>query len=109
MLKIIYLYHELNNMSMNHNQIDRSLRSIGKECFIKYFHEFKNPRYSDDDLVSLLMKKEDYTESGCKIRVTNARRIIKENGIKEALNLVIDSAKLDYTTIMMAKKLLSKY
>lgn len=92
---------------MDQQQLDRSLRSIGKECFVNYFEYFKNQKYSNNDLVALLMRKEVYTESGSKTRVTQSRRIISENKVKEALSMVIESSKLDVATILKAKKILS--
>ena len=93
---------------MDQQQLERSLRSIGKECFIKYYEYFINPKYSNSDLVALLMRKEGYTESGSRTRVTQTRRIINENKIKEALNMVIESSKLNGSTRVKATKLLSE-
>jgi hypothetical protein len=91
---------------MDQQQIDRSLRSIGKECFVNYFEYFKNLKYSNSDLVTLLKHEKGYTESGCRTRISQSRKIIRNGKTKEALNMVIESSKLDNATILKAKKLL---
>lgn len=73
---------------MNDEQLKRSLNSIGKGCFAKYFEAFNNLSISSDDLIDGLMKIENYKESGARTRVTQSRRIIKENRALDALQIV---------------------
>lgn len=49
---------------MNDDQLERSLRSIGKGCFVKYFGKFRDNRLNNHDLIDLLMKNENYSECG---------------------------------------------
>jgi len=79
---------------MNDKQLDRSLRSIGKECFVKYFKQFSDMRIKDYQLIDILMKNEGYTEIGCKTRVSQSRRIIREGRVIDALKEIIASERL---------------
>lgn len=90
---------------MNDKQLDRSLRSIGKECFIKYFEEFSNPRNKSEDLIDLLMKNEGYEESGCKTRVSQSKRIIESGRGKDALELVCNSERIPLSVRERAREL----
>lgn len=94
---------------MTQQQLERSLQSIGKECFVRYFEYFNDNHYSNGDLVSFLVQKEGYMESGCKVRVSQSRRIIKEEMVEDALNVIISSKRLDSATLMSAKKILSDF
>ena len=79
---------------MDDKQLDRSLRSIGKGCFVKYFKQFCNTRIKDYELIDILMKNEGYAETGCRTRVNQSRRIIREGRAKDALMEIITSEKL---------------
>ena len=80
---------------MDDTQLKRSLQSIGLKCFIKYFESFENKNIEDDDLIDGLMKVENYDEGGAKIRVSQSRRIIKEDRVADALNIIIESQKIE--------------
>jgi hypothetical protein len=92
---------------MEHQQLERNLASIGKDCFVKYFEYFRNPKYSNSDLATMLKQKEGYTDNACKTRVSKSRSIINDGKSKEALNMIIESSRLDPATILKAKKILS--
>ncbi len=49
---------------MNDDQLERSLRSIGKGCFVTYYCQFADRTQSDRSLIELLIRQEGYTESG---------------------------------------------
>jgi len=89
---------------MDQKQIERSLNSIGKTCFVKYFEYFNNPNYSHQELVDILISSEGHTKSACSTKVSKSRKIINEGKTIEALNLIIDSSRLDVSTILNAKK-----
>lgn len=93
---------------MNHQQLDRCLRSIGKECFIKYYDQFSDLGIRQEDLVDLLMKKEGYEESGCRTRISCSRRIFREGQAEEALREVIQSERLDGEIIRKASNILAR-
>ena len=78
---------------MDDKQLERSLQSIGKECFVKYFEDFMNSRLKNGDLIELLMSSEGYEESGCKTRVSQSRRIIDAGRADDALNIIMASQR----------------
>jgi len=45
---------------MNDEQLQRSLQSIGKACFVKYLDTFSNPQISNEDLIDYLIAQESY-------------------------------------------------
>ena len=100
---ILTLYKPSNRMptlryvtrgSMNDKQLLRSLQSIGKACFVRYFPQFSDKSMNNEDLIELLMRQENYVESGCITRVTQARRIIASERAVDALLIVASSVKV---------------
>lgn len=79
---------------MKDEQLLRSLQSIGKACFVRYFPQFNDKDLSNEDLIALLMRQECYAESGCRTRVTQARRIIANERSVDALRIVERSVKV---------------
>lgn len=73
----------------------RSLNSIGKECFIKYFEDFSDLSISKEYLINLISTRENYKITATRTRVNNARNIFKHGFEERALDLIIDSNKLD--------------
>lgn len=81
----IYSYDLDREQKVNDQQFDRTLRSIGKECFVTYFCEFANSSLSNEDVAEMLMRDTDYTEGSCRSRTSHARRIIREGRARDAL------------------------
>ena len=79
---------------MNDEQLLRSLQSIGKACFVMHFTQFSDKSLSNEDLIELLMREENYVESGCRTRVTQARRIIAGKRAVDALLIVASSVRV---------------
>jgi propanediol dehydratase large subunit len=79
---------------MNDEQLLRSLQSIGKACFVKYFPQFNDTSLSNEDLIELLMRQERYVEGGCITRVTQARKIIVNERAVDALRIVASSVRV---------------
>ena len=92
---------------MDENQLERSLQSIGKKCFVKYFDTFNDKKLSNEDVIEILMKNEGYEESGCRTRVTQARRIIKAEMSKSALSIISQSSKLEDSILEKAELILN--
>ncbi len=92
------------------NSIDltRCINSIGKSCFIKHFDLFADRKLRVVDKVDRLMQLENYTESGCHIRVTFADQIFENGFEKEALRVIIDSPKIAWTDKQRAKEILAR-
>ena len=79
---------------MTDDQLERSLRSIGKGCFVKYFCQFADQNLSNSDVTEMLMRQEGYAESGSRTRVSQARRIIGSGRAEDALRNVIQSDRI---------------
>ena len=79
---------------MNDDQLERSLRSIGKGCFVEYFCQFADQNLSNGDVIEALMRQEGYTETGSRTRVSQARRVIGSGRAEDALRNVIQSERI---------------
>ncbi len=91
---------------MDDKQLERSLQSIGKKCFVDYFETFNDQTLSKVEVIEILMKNEGYKESGCRTRETKARKIIKAKMTVKALINISKSSKLEDSTIKKANILL---
>ncbi|WP_219588240.1 hypothetical protein, partial [Vibrio parahaemolyticus] len=91
--------------AMDDKQLDRSLRSIGKECFVKYYELFQDPNWSKEDLIEHLIALEGYQESGCITRISQSRRIFNDHREYDALDMVISSNRVPIDIIEKARKL----
>ncbi|MGO2499270.1 MAG: hypothetical protein ACTH6I_14855 [Vibrio litoralis] len=79
---------------MNDEQLERSLRSIRKECFVKYYELFQDRNWSKEDLIEHLIAVEGYQESGCITQISKSRRIFDDQREYDALDIVISSNHL---------------
>lgn len=93
---------------MDSTKLNRVLQSIGKGCFVEYFEKFNDFSYSNQDLVDLLIRENNYTKNGSKTRVSKSRRIIKENAVKDALNNIIMSGHTKDEVRLGASRILAK-
>ena len=82
----------------------RTLNSVGKSTFVKYYYNFKNE--SRD--ACILAFEENYTDNAKSTRVGHAQRIFRENKNIEALEIIIASNRVDAETWKKAKEILSK-
>lgn len=80
----------------------RTLNSVGKSTFVKYYYYFKNE--SRD--VCIAAFSENYTDKAKSTRTGHAHRIFREGMQKDALNLIINSTRVDIETITRAQKIL---
>lgn len=79
---------------MTDDQLERSLRSIGKGCFVEYFCQFADQNLSNSAVIESLMRQEGYAESGSRTRVSQARRIIRSGRTEDALRNVMQSERI---------------
>jgi len=93
---------------MNDEQLQRSLQSIGMGCFAKYFEAFSDLEKADDGLVGALMTIEGYEESGARTRVSQARRIVRENRAVDALKIIAESERTESWVLAKAQYLIQK-
>ena len=73
---------------MNDQQLDRNLRSIGKECFATFFNEFCDRSLSNEDVAAKIKDERGYTDKACWSRTSHARSIIKAGRASDALDMV---------------------
>jgi len=80
----------------------RTLNNVGKSTFVKYYFNFKNEsRYA-----CITSFTEDYTDIAKATRTNHAKRIFREGVNLEALQLIINSGRIDKETIDKARKIL---
>ena len=80
---------------MDDQQMERYLRSVGKQCFVTYFREFNNLSQSTTDIAKLISRKNtQYTIDSCRTRASKARRIIEAGLAKDALINIANSKKV---------------
>ena len=76
---------------MNDQQLDRNLKSIGKECFVTYFKYFADSSLSNEYVARGLKTERGYTDHACQTRTSHARSIIKAGRAKDALIIISQS------------------
>lgn len=81
---------------MDTKSLKRTLNSVGKSCFVKYYDDFKDTNISKEALIETISSNEDYDEGATLTRVNSARRIFKYDMENEALNLIINSKRIDF-------------
>lgn len=82
----------------------RTLNSVGKSTFVKYYYNFKNK--SREECISSF--SENYTDKAKSTRTGHAQRIFRENMQFEALTEIVNSNKLDVSTINRAKEIMEQ-
>lgn len=80
----------------------RTLNSVGKTIFIKYYHNFKSK--TREECISNFV--EPFTDHAKSTRTGHAQRIFRENKHIDALNLIIQSSRLNDEIINRAKEIL---
>ena len=73
---------------MNDYQLDRNLRSIGKECFVSFFEQFCDSSLSTADVAAQIKERRRYADKACLSRTSHARSIIKSGRAIDALEMV---------------------
>ena len=82
-------------MLMNDKQLDRTLRSIGKACFVNHFAELSDLSLSDEAVAQILAERGKWDEfATLSFRVRGARRIIEAGRDQDALRLIAASPKM---------------
>ena len=73
---------------MNDEQLDRNLRSIGREAFVTYFKEFCDRSRSNENIAAQIGEERGYTANSCRSRTGHARGIIGAGRAMDALIMV---------------------
>lgn len=84
------------------NELDRMLKSIGKEFFVKYFDAFLAKDYT----ISII--NEDYTEKAKRTRISKSKKIFENEQQFEALLNIVNSERVLEETRSKAKQILDK-
>ncbi len=92
---------------MTEEELECSLRSIGKACFVNHYEIFSNFKMSNSELVQLLMTQQGYTKNASRTRVSKSRRIINADMVVSALINIINSNKVKKEARNKAQKLLN--
>ena len=90
---------------MDDQQLNSTLNSIGKKCFVTYFCKFDDTSLSIEDVAEILVRNKGYKEKASPTRVSNARRIIKAGRAKDALMIISASPRMSSEIVAKAKRL----
>ena len=93
---------------MDDYQLDKTLRSVGMECFVAYFEKFCDENLSNQDIVALIEEERPYSVHSCRTRTSGARRIIRFGRAKDALETIKDSEKVEPAAREKAVRLFSQ-
>ena len=93
---------EGNAPMMNDQQLETTLRSMGKACFVKYYEHADDPA-----LPQRIREAEPFTYKSCQSRASCLRRIIRHGRGKDALAITANS-KADTETRKKAAALLAQ-
>ncbi len=80
----------------------RTLNSIGKSTFVKYYYSFKDK--SREECIAQF--DENYTDKAKSTRTGHAQRIFRENKNLDALEIIIKSNRADDATRTKAKEIM---
>ena len=87
---------------ITHMDLIRTLNSIGKSTFVKYYDNFK----TKDREECIAQFAEAYTDNAKNTRTRHAQRIFRENKQIEALEIIVNSNRVDDVTRKRAKEIL---
>lgn len=87
---------------MDDHQLETTLRSMGKACFVKYYEHADAPALADR-----MKEAEPYTRKSCQSHASCLRRIIRHGRGKDALANIANSEKLGMETRRKAAALLT--
>lgn len=80
----------------------RTLNSVGKSTFVKYYYCFKDR--SPDECIAQF--DENYTDKAKRSRTSHAKHIFREFKNLEALEIIVNSERVDDSTRNKAKQIL---
>ncbi len=75
---------------MNDQQLIRTLNSVGKACFVKYYEHAGDPA-----LAQRIAEAEPYTHKSCQTRSSHLRSIIRYRRGKDALSIIANSRNVE--------------
>jgi hypothetical protein len=88
--------------------VEKYVNNIGKAAFIKYYEVFnKAARDSDNQMDYIDELKEKWTVAGKRMRISMFVRLYRTRRVKEALEIIVNSKRIDEKYLEKAKTLLS--
>ncbi|HHF3141645.1 MULTISPECIES: hypothetical protein [Vibrio] len=93
---------------MDDTDLDKKLKSVGKAAFVSHyelFRDFTNGRISRADAIETLVTNKVSNEAGAAIRVGNAKLIFENSREQDALDLILQSNRVDNKIRDLARKL----
>jgi hypothetical protein len=78
---------------MNSTELEKALKSIGKKSFVEDFTVYSKSSLSKNEKVTMLSEK--YSENGAMIRVSFAEKIFLNKLDESALEIIIDSPRIE--------------
>lgn len=78
---------------MTEDQVLRALRSVGMTAFVTHLELFEGP-LSNADATTRLQHRSGWTLTGCRTRVSCARRILAAGHRSDALHLIVAASNL---------------
>ncbi len=94
---------------MNNDYLARKLNSVGKQAFVEHFALFKShasEQINRNKAIDKLVKLGVSNDAGASIRVGNAKAIFIAHREIDALNIVIESARVPLSIKSEARRLI---
>ena len=88
---------------MDDQQLIRTLNSVGKACFVKYYEHADDPA-----LAQRIEEAEPYTRKSCQSRASHLLSIIRHGRAKDALAIIAKARNVDAETRRKAGDLLAR-
>lgn len=94
---------------MNADYLVNILNRMGKGMFVKYYYEFKDVYQSDIPSCDMIDKiEENYTPTSKATRIASGKRIFREGLELKALEIIINSKRLDKDIRQKARNILEE-
>ncbi|WP_135385881.1 hypothetical protein [Vibrio tasmaniensis] len=93
---------------MDDTELDKKLKSVGKAAFVSNYELFQNftaGRISRADAIDTLVSQRVSNEAGAAIRIGNAKLIFENGRELDALDLVLQSNRVNNDIRDLARKL----
>lgn len=92
---------------MENQKLIRLLTSIGKACFIEFYYDFKNCANKQEIADKIFQANSNRRPDKNLTRIYCAQQIFNNHWEKEALNLIMQSSRLDEKTKKTAREILA--
>ena len=94
------------NNRLDSAALERTLKSVGMKTFVDFYKDFSDPQVTLTD-IKLKLSPYGYSTNSIKAKAYSGRRIINNGQGREALELIIQAARVDEDTRKKAAELLS--